>query len=47
MNEELLKLVKAAGAPKQVMDKMWFHLFCQTFADLLMKEVEKELGANG
>jgi hypothetical protein len=43
MNAELLKLVKAAGAPEQVMDELWFHAFCEEFAHVIMLEVEKEL----
>lgn len=43
MNEELLKLVVAAGAPKQVLNELWFHVFCIKFADVLLTEAEKEL----
>jgi hypothetical protein len=42
MNEELKALVLKAGAPVEVMDQMWFNLFCQQFADILFTEVEGE-----
>lgn len=41
MNEELAKLVKAAGAPKQVQNELWFQMFCYKFAYLLTEELEK------
>ena len=42
MNEELKALVLKAGAPVEVMDQMWFNIFCQQFAVLLLTEVEGE-----
>lgn len=42
MNEELMKLVKAAGAPKQVQNELWFQMFCYKFAYLLTEEFERE-----
>jgi hypothetical protein len=41
MNAELAKLIEAAGAPRQVMDKLWFQVFCEKFAYLLTEEFEK------
>lgn len=41
MNDELRKLVIAAGAPEEVIDDLWFSIFCQTFAHLLIEEMEK------
>ena len=43
MNEELKALVLQAGAPVEVMDQMWFNLFCQQFADLVLTVIEQEL----
>ena len=42
MNEELKALVLQAGAPVEVMDQMWFNIFCQQFADLLITAMETE-----
>lgn len=40
MNAELERLVRAAGAPEEVMTELWFAIFCQQFADLLIAEME-------
>jgi hypothetical protein len=40
MNEELKQLVLKAGAPEEVLDELWFHIFCQQFADMLLTEME-------
>jgi hypothetical protein len=40
MNEELKQLVLKAGAPKEVLDELWFNIFCQQFVDVLLTEVE-------
>jgi hypothetical protein len=40
MNTELERIVRAAGAPKEAMDQLWFVVFCQQFADLLIQELE-------
>jgi hypothetical protein len=42
MNEELKQLVLKAGAPKEVLDELWFNIFCQQFANLLISEMEEE-----
>ena len=42
MNEELKSLVLQAGAPVEVMDQMWFNLFCQQFAHLLFTAMETD-----
>lgn len=44
MNEELKKLVIEAGAPVEMLDELWFNVFCQKFADRLIKEVEDLYG---
>lgn len=41
MNAELEKLIKAAGAPKQAQNELWFQIFCYKFAYLLTEEFEK------
>ena len=42
MNDELRQLVVEAGAPEDVMNQMWFNIFCQQFAHLLLTMVEEE-----
>lgn len=42
MNDNLRKLVLQAGAPEEVMEEMWFHVFCQQFTDLIISEMENE-----
>ena len=42
MNEYLKELAIKAGAPNEVLDQLWFNIFCQQFADLLITEMEKE-----
>ena len=42
MNEELKQLVLKAGAPKEVLDELWFNIFCQNFAHLLISTMEEE-----
>lgn len=42
MNEELRKIaVEAMGGECEVFDKMWFNIFCQKFAYLLMNDFEQ------
>ena len=43
MNTELECLVRAAGAPEEVMTELWFVVFCQQFAHLLIAELETEI----
>jgi hypothetical protein len=40
MNEYLKQLAQESGAPDEVMNKLWFNVFCQQFADRLMTEME-------
>ena len=42
MNDELKALAVEAGAPVEVLDTLWFNIFCQRFAHLLVEELEKE-----
>ena len=39
MNDELKALAIAAGAPEDVMDELWFSIFCKQFAHLLLEEI--------
>ena len=41
MNEYLKELAIKAGAPIEVMDQLWFNIFCQQFADVLITEMEQ------
>ena len=43
MNIELDRIVRAAGAPEEAMAELWFVVFCQQFADLLIQELEAEI----
>ena len=43
MNTELERLVRSAGAPEEVMTELWFVVFCQQFAHLLIAELETEI----
>ena len=43
MNIELERLVRAAGAPEEVMTELWFVVFCQQFAHLLIAQLETEI----
>jgi hypothetical protein len=43
MNAELERIVRAAGAPEEVMTELWFVVFCQQFAHLLIAELETEI----
>lgn len=43
MNKELKELALRAGAPEQVIDELWFNIFCQRFASVVITEAEQEL----
>ena len=43
MNEELRKIAEAAGAPVEVIDTLWFNIFCQNIAHLLLELAEEEM----
>ena len=43
MNKELKELALRAGAPEQVIDELWFNIFCQQFADAILSNAEQEL----
>ena len=42
MNDRLRAIAVDAGAPVEVLDTLWFNIFCQTFAHLIVEELEKE-----
>jgi hypothetical protein len=42
MNEELAKIAREAGAPEEVMNTLWFNVFCQKFAFLLFNSIEND-----
>jgi hypothetical protein len=41
MNEELKTIAIKAGAPEEVLNTLWFSIFCQRFAHLLIEEIEE------
>jgi hypothetical protein len=41
MNEELKKIAAAAGAPDEVIDQLWFNIFCQKFAASILDIAEE------
>jgi hypothetical protein len=43
MNEELRLIALQAGAPREVINELWFHVFCQRFAHLIIGEAEVEM----
>jgi hypothetical protein len=43
MNNELKKLAQQAGAPAEVLDELWFGLFCMKFADVILTSAEQEM----
>ncbi len=42
MNELLRKVALEAGAPVEVLDELWFNIFCMKFADALLAMAEEE-----
>ena len=42
MNEALREIAILAGAPEEVIDTLWFNIFCQNFAHLLLEMAEAE-----
>ena len=43
MNESLKQLVVEAGAPEEVLNTLWFNIFCQKFAYLVAEELTEEM----
>ena len=42
VNDELRQIAVEAGAPEEVLDELWFNIFCQNFAHLIIMYVEEE-----
>ena len=45
MNNALKAIAVEAGAPEEVLNTLWFNIFCQKFANLIVDELEKD-GSN-
>ena len=43
MNKELRKLAQEAGAPVEVIDQLWFSVFCMKFASVILTNAEQEM----
>jgi len=43
MNEALREIAVEAGAPEDVLDTLWFNIFCQNFAHLILLAAEEEM----
>jgi hypothetical protein len=43
MNEELRKIAIQAGAPEDLLSSLWFNIFCQKFAHLLLQAAEDDM----
>lgn len=41
MNEALKGLAVKAGAPKEVLEELWFNMFCMKFANVLIEAMEE------
>lgn len=42
MNQALREIAVEAGAPEEVIDTLWFNVFCANFAHLLLAMAEEE-----
>lgn len=43
MNDALKDIAVEAGAPVEMLNQMWFNIFCQKFAHLILVAVEGEV----
>lgn len=43
MNEALREIAIQAGAPEDMMESLWFNIFCQRFAHMILMAAEEEL----
>jgi hypothetical protein len=41
MNEALREVALEAGAPVEVVNELWFGIFCMKFADILLTMAEE------
>lgn len=42
MNPELKQIATEAGAPEDMLDSLWFNIFCMKFAHLILVAAEEE-----
>jgi hypothetical protein len=42
VNNALKAIAVEAGAPEEVLNTLWFNIFCQKFAHLIIEELEKD-----
>jgi hypothetical protein len=42
MSDELRKIAEAAGAPEDMLNSLWFNIFCKNFAHLILLAAEEE-----
>lgn len=43
MNTELKQIAVEAGAPEDMLNSLWFNIFCKKFAHLILLAAEEEL----
>lgn len=43
MNKDLRELAQEAGAPAEVIDELWFNIFCMKFASVILTNAEQEM----
>ncbi len=43
MNDKLKAIAVEAGAPEEMLNKLWFNVFCQKFAYLVAEELTEEM----
>jgi hypothetical protein len=43
MNKQLRELAQEAGAPQEVIDQLWFNIFCMKFASVILTNAEQEM----
>ena len=43
MNDALKAIAVEAGAPEDMLNKLWFNVFCQKFAYLVAEELQVEI----
>ena len=42
MNDAMRDIAERAGAPAEVLDQLWFNIFCLKFAHMLLELAELE-----
>ena len=43
MNEALKEIAVEAGAPEDMLNELWFNIFCKNFAHLILLAAEEEM----